>query len=150
MVRSAIAVLDGNRWLSARIFGLAQRARPDLIQVGRYLAEDVIRERAQAVVAELLDDDTQVVIGHSLGSVVAWEACHERTTALPMLITMHPLGLDTVSLPSASPPASGLAARSKRWVNIAHRDDFIAVETLLAPLFPSRTTAASKNTLHPQ
>src|SRR5690349_21258761 len=39
IMRGAMSHLDDNRWLSARIFGLSQRARPDLVQVARYLTE---------------------------------------------------------------------------------------------------------------
>ena len=55
--------------------GLSQRVFiGDLKQVTRYLAEPAIREECWRRVAGLIGWDTRVVIGHSLGSVVAYEA----------------------------------------------------------------------------
>ena len=103
-IRGAGAVLDGNAWLTARIFGALQKAWPDLLQVTRYLTEDDLRTAAQAKVAALLDEDTQLVIGHSLGSVLAWEACRAPDRPLPVLVTLgSPLGLDTVVYPRLRP-----------------------------------------------
>jgi alpha-beta hydrolase superfamily lysophospholipase len=55
-------------------------------------------------VAALLDEETQLVIGHSLGSVVAWEACQALDRPLPVLITLgSTLGLDNVVYPRLGP-----------------------------------------------
>jgi len=136
-VRGAVAVLDGNPWLTARIFGALQKARRDLLQVTRYLTEDDLRAAAQAKVAALLDEDTQLVIGHSLGSVVAWEACQALDRPLPVLITLgSPLGLDNVVYPRLRPQPPTWPPPVRRWVNVAHPDDIVAVDPDLGPLFP--------------
>lgn len=137
-VRSVIAVLDGNPWLAARIFGLLQNARQDLLQVTRYLTEDDLRAAVQARVAALLDDDTQLIIGHSLGSVVAWEACWALGQPLPALITLgSPLGLDTVVYPRLRPQPPTWPELVNRWVNVAHPNDVVAVDPDLGRLFPA-------------
>jgi pimeloyl-ACP methyl ester carboxylesterase len=129
---------DANRWLSARIFGLAQRAQTDLIQVARYLTEEPLREKIQARVEELLDKNTDLIIAHSLGSIVGWEACHRYKGALPMLLTIgSPLGLDSIVYPRLRPSPPTFPPVVHRWVNIAHPDDIIAVEPRLEHLFPS-------------
>jgi pimeloyl-ACP methyl ester carboxylesterase len=88
-------------------------------------------------VAALLDEDTKLVIGHSLGSVVAWEACQALDRSLPVLITLgSPLGLDNVVYSRLRPQPPTWPAPVHRWVNVAHLDDVIAVEPDLAPLFP--------------
>ncbi len=136
-VRGVVAVLDGNAWLTARIFGVLQKAWPDLLQVTRYLTEDDLRAAVQARVAALLDEDTRVVIGHSLGSVVAWEACQALGRPLPVLITTgSPLGLSNVVYPRLRPQPPTWPPPVRRWVNIAHPDDIIAVDPDLGPLFP--------------
>ena len=130
--------LDDNRWLSARIFGLAQRAQTDLVQVARYLTEDPLREKIQARVEELLDRNSDLIIAHSLGSIVGWEAGHGHKSALPMLLTIgSPLGLDSIVYPRLRPFPPTFPRAVCRWVNIAHPDDIIAVEPRLRPLFPS-------------
>jgi hypothetical protein len=136
--RGVVAVLDGNAWLTARIFGVLQKARRDLLQVTRYLTEDDLRDAVQARVAALLDDDTQLVIGHSLGSVVAWEACQALGQPLPMLVTLgSPLGLDTVVRPRLRPQPPTWPPPVHRWINVAHPDDVVAVDPDLGRLFPA-------------
>jgi pimeloyl-ACP methyl ester carboxylesterase len=88
-------------------------------------------------VAALLDQHTKIVIGHSLGSVVAWEACEKRGLPLPGLVTLgSPLGLDTVVYPRLRPQPPQWPRGVHRWVNVAHPDDVIAAEPDLGPLFP--------------
>jgi len=138
VARSAMAILDGNRWLSTRIFGLAQRARPDLLQVARYLVEEPLREQVQSLVTNLIDGETRLLIGHSLGSVVAWEAAHLASPPLPTLLTLgSPLGLETIIYPRLRPQPPSWPPAVQRWVNVSHLDDIIAVEPLLAPMFRS-------------
>lgn len=134
--RGAVAVLDGNAWLTARIFGVLQKARKDLLQVTRYLTEDDLRAAAQAKVAAPLDEDTKLVIGHSLGSVVAWEACQALDRPLPVLVTLgSPLGLDNVVYPRLRPQPPSWPPAVHRWVNVAHPDDIVAVDPDLGRLF---------------
>jgi hypothetical protein len=55
-----------------------------------------------------------------------------------MLITLgSPLGLGSVVYPRLRPQPPSWPPDVDRWVNVAHRDDFIAVEPRLAPLFRS-------------
>lgn len=138
VTRRAMALLDGNAWLATRIFGLGQRAMPNLLQVGRYLAEDQLRDKIQDRVTSLITADTQVVVAHSLGSVAAWEACQRITGRLPMLITIgSPLGLDAIIYPRLRPAPPAFPTCVLRWVNVAHPDDIVAVVPSLASLFPS-------------
>ena len=68
-----------------------------LTQVTRYLTDEMTRALAQQRVLDLVEDDTKVVIGHSLGSVVAYESMHRLNAALPLLVTLgSPLGLRTI------------------------------------------------------
>ena len=136
-VRGAVTVLEGNAWLTARIFGVLQKARRDLLQVTRYLTEDDLRVAVQARVAALLDQDTQLVIGHSLGSVVAWEACQALSRPLPALVTLgSPLGLNNPVYRQLRPQPPTWPPPVHRWVNVAHPDDIVAVDPDLEPLFP--------------
>ena len=138
VARGVMSHLDGNRWLSARIFGFAQRARTDLIQVARYLTEEPLRGKIQARVDNLLDENTDLIIAHSLGSIAGWEICHRYKGALPMLLTIgSPLGLDSIIYQRLHPSPPTFPPAVHRWVNVAHPDDIIAVEPCLERLFPS-------------
>ena len=75
--RPALNALANLRWFAP--FGMAVAARfvwRALTQVARYLTDDQIRSYAQDQVLHLIGPDTRLVIGHSLGSVVAYEAVH--------------------------------------------------------------------------
>ena len=70
----------------------------DLKQVRRYLTDPGLRDQVRDRVLRLIDADTRVVVGHSLGSVVAYEAlCEYRARAGgngPALVTLgSPLGI---------------------------------------------------------
>jgi pimeloyl-ACP methyl ester carboxylesterase len=104
--------------------------------VTRYLTEDEIREEVQRRVAVLIDDDTKILLGHSLGSVVAYETAHQFARPLPLLITLgSPLGLRTVVYDRVVPQPPTYPPRVQRWVNIADRDDLVAAQPDLRPMF---------------
>ncbi|SDY37283.1 hypothetical protein SAMN05421504_105332 [Amycolatopsis xylanica] len=108
-----------------------------LRQVTLYLTDDGIRERAQARVAALIGPETEVIIGHSLGSVVAYEAAHRLDRPLPLLVTLgSPLGLRTVVYERTRPQPPRVPGNVRRWVNLADRDDLVAARPDLTALFP--------------
>ena len=87
-------------------------------------------------VSQHLNSNTKAIIGHSLGSVVAYETLQTRATTspLPLLITLgSPLGLSAINRRLQRPPAypPGL----KRWVNIAAPDDIVAARPDLISVF---------------
>ena len=100
----ALAALDRIPWFGNAGFHLAGR-HALLGQAVRYLTEPDIRKAAIAAVRAHLDDDTRVVLAHSLGSVVAYEALRNRSQPLPLLITIgSPLGLPSVIRHLQQPP----------------------------------------------
>jgi hypothetical protein len=135
--RSAINSLARIRWFAPFGMGFATRfAMRSLTQVTRYLSDDAVREQALARVHALLTPGTQVLIGHSLGSVVAFEAAQMLDHPLPLLITIGcPLGLHTVVYERVRPQPPRFPAAVHRWVNIADRNDIVAAEPDLTPLF---------------
>jgi hypothetical protein len=121
-------------------FGVALAERvvvKALRQVTRYLTEEEIRTRVQQRVGALIGEDTKVIIGHSLGSVVAYEAAHQLERPLPLLLTLgSPLGLQTIVYDRLRPQPPGVPPKVERWVNIADRDDLVAARPDLTALFP--------------
>ena len=80
-----------NGVLRCRTFaGVAQRALiGNLKQVTRFLADSSVKAQVLAKVHEKVDDSTRVVIGHSLGSVVAYEyLCRYRPSSVELLVTL--------------------------------------------------------------
>ncbi len=146
VARSAIGSLAKISWFAPYGMGFAERfAKRSLAQVTRYLTNDEIRSAALDSVFKLIDPETNVIIGHSLGSVVAYEAAHLMKQPLPLLLTLgSPLGLQTIVYQRLQPQPPGFPVHVRRWVNVADRDDFIAAEPNLEGLFktglPARAT----------
>lgn len=120
----------------------AQRAFVgNLKQVTAFLTEASIKMGVLTRVHESIDADTRVVIGHSLGSVVAYEyLCHYQPPGLEKLITLgSPLGIPNVIFDKLTPrPIAGTGAwpgAVSSWVNVADSNDFVALRKDLAPLF---------------
>jgi hypothetical protein len=129
--------------------------RTAIIQVSRYLTDDELRAAVQDRVAEHLGPDTRVLIGHSLGSVVAFEAAHRMGRPLPLLITLgSPLGLRNVVYERIRPQPPATPPQVQRWVNVADRDDLVAADLNLQRRFPGaagilETTYTVDNGAHP-
>jgi hypothetical protein len=137
VARSAIGSLAKIPWFAPFGMGFAERfVRRSLAQVTRYLTDDAIRVAALDAVAKLIGPETKVLIGHSLGSVVAFEAAHLMAQPLPLLVTLgSPLGLQTIIYQRLRPQPPTFPRNVRRWINVADRDDFIATEPDLGGLF---------------
>ncbi len=146
LARSAIAGLAQVPVFGSGTYSMVERVnRTNLWQVTAYVndydnAKSEIWQRFGAVAGS----DTRVVVGHSLGSVVAYEAVRQLGLELDLLLTIgSPLGLDRVIYPKLTPDASFPEAVS-RWVNVADRNDFIAADPTLADRFPDTTDAGRR------
>jgi hypothetical protein len=137
VVRGAIGSLAKLSWFAPFGMAFAERfVNRALAQVTRYFTDETIRSATLDSVQRLIGADTKVLIGHSLGSVAAYEAAHLINQPLPLLITLgSPLGLRTIVYARLRPQPPGFPPLVRRWVNIADRDDFIAAEPDLRGLF---------------
>ena len=144
--RSALAALARLRWFAPFGMAVAQRfVARSLMQVTRYLTDPGLRTAVQERVAEQLGPDTQVVIGHSLGSVVAYEAVCRPGPAVPLLITLgSPLGLRSVIYDRLRPQPPRFPDRVIRWVNVSAEDDVVAAVPDLTTLFAATKPALAR------
>jgi pimeloyl-ACP methyl ester carboxylesterase len=123
----------------------------DLQQVRRYLTEPNLRARILEQVVQAVGDDTRVMVAHSLGSVVAYEAlCAHPEWPVRALVTLgSPLGIRNLifdRLRPAPSPVSGSNTRLRgawpwpvrEWTNIADTGDVVALVKDLRPLFGDR------------
>jgi hypothetical protein len=142
------SVQTGLRLLARSSFfaGLAERALiGSLKQVSLYLRHAAIRSAARAAVDAAVDADTRVLIAHSLGSVVAYEALHQyactpRWANVRTLVTLgSPLGIPNLIFDALEPtPIAGRGAwpgRIERWTNVSDDGDVVALVKVLRPLF---------------
>ena len=116
----------------------------DLKQVVRYLNQPGLRESVLTIVQSQIISDTRVVIGHSLGSVVAYEAlCRNPKNVVSFVSIGSPLGIRNLIFDKLTPHpnTSGIGAWPgpvKYWTNIADKGDIVALEKKLAPFFSKR------------
>jgi hypothetical protein len=113
----------------------------NLKQVRRYLSESSTRAAIQARVANAITADTRLVIAHSLGTVVAYEAlCAHPEWGIRGLITMgSPLGIRNLIFDRLVPsPSEGFGCWPsvlEWWVNVADGGDIVAIEKRLSSRF---------------
>ncbi|MFC4500150.1 MULTISPECIES: antibiotic ABC transporter ATP-binding protein [Streptomyces] len=145
-VRAALDALSASRFfakVSDRLLILA------LKQVRRYLTEPGLRLAAQARVGAEIADDTRVLVAHSLGSVVAYEAlCAHPDWPVTDFVTLgSPLGTRGVVFDRLlPPPAEGTGAwpgAVERWTNVTDRGDIVALVDRLASRFGDRVDDVS-------
>lgn len=115
-------------------------ARRLLHQLGRYFADDVVRETVHGRLKTAISDDSSVIIAHSMGTVVAYEAlCQNPDWPIRTLITLgSPLGGPFVQaslLPIGRRGIRPWPAGLDTWVNVAANRDSVVVESKLARLF---------------
>ncbi|MEU7908480.1 hypothetical protein [Actinoplanes sp. NPDC049118] len=135
---------QGMDWLARRRGGesLTRVMTAVLREVYAYLTRPALRVRVRDVVAEAIDRHRpQVVVAHSLGSVVTYEALHAGGQQVDLLVTLgSPLGLPGSVFEGLDPePVDGRGARPPgvgRWVNIADVGDVVAVPRRLGDRFP--------------
>ncbi|MFF3815894.1 hypothetical protein ACFYYD_04615 [Streptomyces bluensis] len=117
-------------------------------QVAAYLDDERVREGAIEAVLSQVAPDTKVVLAHSLGTVVAYEALHRLEQPLPLLVTFgSPLGLRSIIRRRLRPQPLCSPGHLKRWVNVADRDDFIVATLRLRTLFPDSDTVLERTRL---
>jgi hypothetical protein len=130
---------------SAFFAGVAERVVVwNLWQVRLYFLKPHVRQEIAARVIAAVDEDTRVLVGHSLGSVVAYEAlaAHPEWPARTLVTLGSPLGTPNLVFDRLIPaPTGGRGAwpgSVERWSNIADSGDVVALTKKLAPLFGDR------------
>lgn len=134
-----------NALSQSRFFaGLTERLIIGFIkQVHVYLSDESVRAKIQARVERAVSPGTTVLIGHSLGSVVAYEAaCAHPGWDLALVTLGCPLGIRNLVFERLQPPPEhghGMFPEgAATWTNIADPGDVVALVKRLAPLFGGR------------
>jgi hypothetical protein len=141
--KAAAQVMLAQLARSATFARIAQRALiGNLKQVTTFLTDTATKQTVLNRVQDQISANTRVVIGHSLGSVVAYEyLCHDRPASVELLVTLgSPLGIPNVVFDKLTPAPVGQAGvwpgTVARWTNVADPDDIVALRKDLAPIFP--------------
>jgi pimeloyl-ACP methyl ester carboxylesterase len=139
-VQRALNVLSQSRFFA----GLSERLIIGFIkQVHAYLNDDSVRAEIQERVARKVTTDTAVLVGHSLGTVVAYEAaCAHPDWDLVLVTLGSPLGIRNLVFDRLRPPPEGdrgqFPVGAAAWTNIVDTGDVVALAKRLAPLFGER------------
>lgn len=107
-------------------------------QVNRYLSDTRFRELVHAEVATAMAQSPRLIIGHSLGSVIAYNWLKENDPGHPVaLITLgSPLGFEAIRRRvGCQNGRSCWPGRVNSWTNIAAGHDAVAMVKELAPLY---------------
>ncbi|MFJ7177467.1 hypothetical protein ACIQXA_13925 [Streptomyces massasporeus] len=131
-VQTALRVLQHSRFFG----GISLRALVfDLKQVRRYLTDEDLRVAARKAVEEAIGPDTRVVVAHSLGSVVAYEAlCAREGHGVRALVTLgSPLGMRMVVDRLRPGPETWPGTES--WTNVVDEGDVVAAVKDLSLFF---------------
>lgn len=141
-VQMALRVLARSRFFA----GLAERAFIGALkQVRLYLKDPTIRAAAREAVDAAVNEDTRVLVAHSLGTVVTYEALHQygatpRWANVRTLVTLgSPLGIPNLIFHALDPaPDDGRGTwpgQIEHWTNISDDGDVVALVKKLGPLF---------------
>jgi hypothetical protein len=126
-----------------RRFGVAGKLLffGDLVQVRRFQRDGDLAEAVLGRVREMLPQHPRVLVGHSLGSIVAYEAlCRVPGHGVTTLVTLgSPLGLRSIRegmSQQASDRMPNLPPGVLRWVNIYDTSDAVSLAGGLAEYWP--------------
>src|SRR5262249_9024064 len=139
-VQRALNALSQSRFFA----GLTERLIIGFIkQVHVYMTDEWVRAQVQARVERVVGPGTAVLIGHSLGSVVAYEAaCAHPEWDLTLVTLGCPLGIRNLIFdrlrPAPRDDRGQFPACVATWTNIADAGDVVALVKQLAPLFGDR------------
>ncbi|MDN0193657.1 hypothetical protein [Streptomyces sp. S.PNR 29] len=109
-------------------------------QVRRYLRDDALKASVDGIVDAAVTAGTRVLVGHSLGSVVAFEFVRRRPEhRLDLLVTLgSPLGARFVRalMPDPAHGSAGLPDAVAAWVNVRDPHDPVAFAGSLERYWP--------------
>jgi hypothetical protein len=122
----------------------------ELRQVRRYLLDSELKIKADARLVESVTADCQILIGHSLGSVVAFEFLRQHPEYyLDLFITLgSPLGLQAIRHLMPDPglgSVQGIPVNVGAWVNLRDLRDPVACAGSLTRWWPGIREAIVDN-----
>jgi hypothetical protein len=102
--------------------------------------EPTVRKGAIERVHQAIGEDTRVLVAHSLGTVVSYEALCQNSFKVHTFVTLgSPLGVQNSIFRRLNPVPSEnrgcWPGHLRRWVNIAQPCDVVAIRKALAPIF---------------
>ena len=137
--------MPGTDHLATLAHAVGQAANERLVdQLGRFLAAGDVRRAVRERVDRVLGPDTELVVAHSLGTLVSYQVLAARPELSPALITMgSPLATPFAFDQLTPEPVDGLGqwpGSVRSWVNIAAVGDPACGGTGISHRFGERVT----------
>ncbi|MHA4777894.1 hypothetical protein L1085_025865 [Streptomyces sp. MSC1_001] len=108
-------------------------------QVHRYFEDPALGQEIRGELETAIEEDTRVVLAHSLGSVAAYEVLWNlKDVRIDTLVTMgSPLGLKSIRrrLARTADAEPGRPPSVRRWVNVAAEQDVVALRKRIKSLY---------------
>ncbi|GEA89727.1 hypothetical protein [Cellulomonas cellasea] len=145
---SAIRAASRVPWLAYLGMGVAQSCvNHSLRQLTAYLTDPILRVRAQDRIHEWVGNETEVIVSHSLGTIVAFEYLHAHPEVkLRLLLTLgSPLSLRSIVYERLT--RRTYPDNVALWVNLADRNDLVAADPDLLPGFGEGADGRLRSTL---
>jgi pimeloyl-ACP methyl ester carboxylesterase len=138
-INAATTLLGARPWGRAGQWMSGKLLVADLSQVARYLSREepdesgrTLDARIRSVVTEATGAGPAVVVAHSLGTIVGFEALHAAGGRVPLFVTLgSPLAMRAVVWPRVLPKPPSTPARVERWLNFWDRDDILVPRPIL-------------------
>jgi len=139
LTRSAVGYLANIRGFAPVGFAFAKAfVENSLREVSSYFTEPSLREAAQERVLNEIDDSTRLVIAHSLGTVVAFEALHRSEHPVALVTIGSPLALKNVIYDRLVPQPPTIPTCVTAWADFVDKNDLVAVHNDLRGDFPPK------------
>jgi hypothetical protein len=140
-VRAVVRLLDRN------LTGVSQTTIEVFLRdVFLYTQRPVVRNAIDEIVADMLASDTAVAVGHSLGSVVAYNVLKATPGKIPLYVTVgSPLAIHAVRK-TLSPISNPVGA--KGWYNAYDEQDIVALYPLDRSNFDVTPAVTNNGTVH--
>jgi hypothetical protein len=150
-IQAALRQLSKSRFFKA--LGPDKVLVSDLAEVRKFLHNAEIKAAVLERFEREIQPGTNVVVGHSLGSVVAYESlCRRPEWKVDTFVTLgSPLGIRNLVFDALTPkPMHGVGAwpNVRRWVNISDKGDIVALEKNLKNFFGNVSDVTVYNGWH--
>lgn len=127
-----------------------EHVRQIVAQLGRYFGDERLRSEVRGRIEAVMDESTRVVIAHSLGSVVAYEAlvAHPEWQVDTFVTLGSPIAGEWVRTklhPPVGAEGTGAWPNIRRWVNVQAVGDTVIRVPDTATWFPGVEDVAVDN-----
>jgi len=145
-LRSLVRGASRLRFVAEAGFRMQQGRVRALREVSVYMGDAGARSGAQDRLRRAIGTDTRVVLAHSLGTVVAYEALQTVQQPVSLVTLGSPLALRHVIYDRLDPTPGIVPECLRSWSDFLDRDDLVAAHSVLTRRFRSNSQGVAPTT----